>query len=433
MAKALWSARHQSAGAFRRAGELIALVVAGEAIFGLPFVLPRIFRPTLLDVFAISSSELGTAFSRYGWVAALAYFVGGPLADRFSPRSLMTLALFATAAGGVALAQRPSSAMLEAIYAWWGLTTVLLFWAPLIRSTRAWGGASNQGRAYGMLDAGRGLTAALLGALTVPLFARLLPDDVAAASLAQRSDALMLVVWIFTGMTALAGLLVWFALPEESARATHLTATSASSRPTLHGLLVALRMRSVWLQAFIVLCAYVGYRSADDYSIYVRDVFGYDDVAAAHVGTLSLWVRPFAALAAGLWADRIDASRATFYSFACMAAGSMVIACELLSQASPFFLLALTIVATSLGVNALRGVYFALFGETQLPYAYTGSAVGLVSVIGYTPDIFMGPVIGYFVDPSPDAHGHGQVFAVVALFAALGMFCTYLFRRSTKL
>ena len=59
---------------------MFALVMAGEAIFGLPFVVARVFRATLLDVFEITNLQLGTAFSVYGVVAMLAYFPGGPLA-----------------------------------------------------------------------------------------------------------------------------------------------------------------------------------------------------------------------------------------------------------------------------------------------------------------------------------------------------------------
>ena len=76
---------------------LIALILAGEAIFFLPFVLARIFRPTLLIVFNITNTELGTYLSVYGIVALVSYFFGGPLADRFPARNLMAFALWLTA------------------------------------------------------------------------------------------------------------------------------------------------------------------------------------------------------------------------------------------------------------------------------------------------------------------------------------------------
>ena len=49
---------------------------------------------------------------------------------------------------------------MSVLYAYWGVTTILLFWAAMIRATREWGGASQQGRAFGILDGGRGAVAA---------------------------------------------------------------------------------------------------------------------------------------------------------------------------------------------------------------------------------------------------------------------------------
>ena len=146
---------------------MTALVVAGEAIFGLPFVIPRVFRPTVLDVFDITNLQLGTAFSLYGIVAMLSYFPGGPIADRFSARRLMAAALAVTALGGVYYSSIPSLSGLKVVFAFWGLTTILLFWAALIRATREWGGDDGQGKAFGILDGGRGLFAAVLASATV--------------------------------------------------------------------------------------------------------------------------------------------------------------------------------------------------------------------------------------------------------------------------
>ncbi len=408
---------------WRSAAVMLALVVAGEAVFGLPFVVARVFRPTLLDVFGLSNLELGSAFSTYGVVAMLAYFVGGPLADRYSARRLMTVALLATAAGGVVFARVPSLASLRLLYAWWGLTTVLLFWAPLIRATREWGGERRQGRAYGLLDGGRGLVSALLGSASVAMFAALLPSDVAEATLAEREAAFVEVVWLFTGLTTIAGLLVWWTVPERGA-----SSTKASPRPVLLGLRVALTRPRLWLQALIVLCAYVGYKATDDFSLYARDAYGYDDVESARIGSLLLWVRPFAAVAAGLVADRIDAPKTTIASFTLMLVGCLLIALGL-APPGVHWMLVFTVLVTAAGVNALRGVYFALFGQGGIDLAHTGSAVGLVSLIGYTPDVFMGPLMGVLLDGSPGPAGHHQLFAVVAGFALIGLVSAWAFRR----
>jgi len=149
---------------------LISLIIAGESIFFLPFVLARIFRPSLLVVFNITNTELGTYFSIYGIVAMLSYFFGGPLADRFPARYLLSLALWLTGLGGFVMAFVPIKGIMVILYTFWGLTTILLFWAALIRATREWGGLDFQGRAFGWLEGGRGATAALLGTLTLLVF-----------------------------------------------------------------------------------------------------------------------------------------------------------------------------------------------------------------------------------------------------------------------
>ncbi len=70
----------------RRSLSLITLIIAGKTIFFLPFVIPRIFRPSLLAVFEITNTQLGTYFSVYGIVAVFSYFFGGPLADKYPSR-----------------------------------------------------------------------------------------------------------------------------------------------------------------------------------------------------------------------------------------------------------------------------------------------------------------------------------------------------------
>ena len=56
---------------------IILLMLAGESIFVLPFLLARIYRPTFLDVFQLTNFELGTLYSTYGIVAVIFTFSVG--------------------------------------------------------------------------------------------------------------------------------------------------------------------------------------------------------------------------------------------------------------------------------------------------------------------------------------------------------------------
>tara|TARA_B110000014_G_scaffold50567_1_gene33645 strand:- start:695 stop:1990 length:1296 start_codon:yes stop_codon:yes gene_type:complete len=406
---------------------LVALIAAGEAVFLLPFVLARVFRPTFLDVFGVTNLQLGTVFSLYGIVAMVSYFAGGPLADRFSARQLMTAALFATGLGGVVLTRIPSVRIMNILWAFWGLTTVFLFWAAMLRATREWGGATSQGRAYGLLDGGRGLFAALIASFTVLVFAAALPNDVAAATPEQSAAAFRTVIWVFTGFVLGIALLVWVVVPDIAPQ------NDLGNQPklSLDGILEASRMPAVWLQAVIVMCAYVGYKATDDFSLLARDALDFDEVAASAIGTLSFWIRAITAVAAGYLGDRIDSSKVIAWGFAILVAGSLLIASGAVVPGVAWMLIT-TIVATSVGIYAIRGVYFALLAEGAVPLTFTGSAIGVVSFVGFTPDIFMGPLMGILLDSSPGVLGHQHVFASVAAFGVVGFLATIAFRHTTR-
>jgi sugar phosphate permease len=70
--------------------------------------------------------------------------------------------------------------------------------------------------------------------------------------------------------------------------------------------------------------------------------------------------------------------------------------------------------------------------EGRVPFGDTGSAVGIVSVVGYTPDVFMGPLMGILLDRWPGQLGHQLVFAVLTLSAMVGLVASILFWRVVR-
>ena len=86
-------------------------------------------------------------------------------------------------------------------------------------------------------------------------------------------------------------------------------------------------------------------------------------------------------------------------------------------------------IITCIAIFGFRGLYFALFEEAKVPMAVTGTAVGFVSVVGYTPDIFVTFVAGVLIDASPGLTGHQHFFYFLSAFAALGLIASYALMR----
>ncbi|EGV44933.1 MFS transporter [Bizionia argentinensis JUB59] len=402
---------------------IILLILAGEAVFVLPFVLARIFRPTFLEVFAINNTQLGSCFSVYGAVALISYLFGGPLADKFKPSKLMAVALMLTAFGGFYLASYPSLIMLHILYGFWGFTTIFLFWAAMIKATRIWGGNNHQGLAFGFLDGGRGLTAALFGSLGVLLFSVFITSDIAETSLLERQKAFKMVIIVTSSIVCFIAFLVYFFLKNKGYSET---ASNSTQNLTWRNFKTVMAYPSVWLLMIIILCAYFGYKMTDVFSLYAKDVMLYNDIDSAQVGTYLLYMRPIIGVVIGLLADKTRASLWIVIGFLAMLITSLIFSTSMINSHTTM-LFVLSIIIMAIGVYSARVLYFATLNEAKIPVALTGTAVGFISVVGYTPDIFAGPIIGYFLDASPGALGHRHVFMIMAVVSLIGLIASYAF------
>ena len=392
---------------------MLALIIAGEIVFGLPFHTARFFRPTLLEVFGFTNTQLGDLFAVYGITAMISYFPGGALADRFPARSLLSASLFATGAGGLFMATIPPAMPMALLYGFWGFTTIFLFWGALIRATREWGGESTQGLAFGVLEGGRGLVAALIASLALAIFATIMPDNVTLASEDTRRAGMQSIILVYTAAAFIAGVLAWLTVPVPEAQGYR------NPQP-LRGMALVLGRPVIWAHAAVIVCAYCGYKGLDNYSLYAVQVLGMDEVRGATLSTYGGWIRPFAAIIAGLVADRFNAARSIGVAFGVLAISWCLLAFSS-ADAAALNLIYLNLFVTFFAVFALRGIYFALLEENRTPPYLTGAAVGLVSLVGYTPEIFFAPITGRILDANPGITGFRHYFLFLAGIAILGV------------
>ena len=403
------------------------LILSGELIFLLPYVLARIFRPTFLEVFNLNNLQLGSLFSVYGIIALLSYVYGGIISDKFQPKKLISYSLFFTSFGGLVLALYPSYFVLQILYGYWGFTTVFLFWGAMIKATRIWGGTDNQGQAFGFLDGGRGLVAASMGSLGVLIFSMFLTNDIELSSLIDRKEAFRYVILFSSFMVFLTGFLVLFFMDSNLKDEKDYVISTNS----LSNIKTVLKIESVWLIMIIIISAYIGYKVTDIYSLYASDVMLFDQIEAANVSSLQLYLRPLVCILIAMLAKKSSYIHFIIIGFLTMLIGSTIFAFGIVQLDMNFiFYLSLIIVAT--GTYAIRALYFSIMQEGRIPLMLTGTAVGLISVIGYTPDIFATPIFGYFLDKYPGILGHQYVFSILVVFSILGLLASIKFASLKK-
>lgn len=386
-----------------------SLMLAGESIYMLPYM-RKTFQTSMEAVFQISGTEVGLMNSMFGILALACYFPGGWLADRISARKLLSFSLLTTGLGGFYMAGFPGYAGLLAVHALWGMTTILTFWAALIKATRHWGGQQQQGLSFGLLDGGRGLVGAVLASTATAAFAW---GGTAEAGLTN-------VILVYSLAPIAAAILVWRVIPDgmfEGAAEAGVNSESVSLRQRLDR---TLRIPEVWLLAAVILAAYLLFIGTYDLPGFAERGFGESKVFGAVLGTFRDWMRPVAAVGAGVLADRFRASRTVSGGFLVLVFGYATLFAMPVS-ASPLWLLWLQVALLAAAVFALRGIYFALLQEIGVPMGLTGTAVGFVSVIGFAPDIFAHLLAGWFVDSGAGALGYQSYFGFLSLVAMAGL------------
>jgi nitrate/nitrite transporter NarK len=193
---------------------------------------------------------------------------------------------------------------------------------------------------------------------------------------------------------------------------------------TLAGIVEVLKLPMVWLMSIIIMSAYCGYWGAAYFTPYATEVFELGSVLGGAVGNAKLWIAALAAIVAGVIADKIGPAKAVVGSFVLMTSGFLVFA--LLPGTPgllPFLLINVAIISSA--VYALRGIYFALLEQGDIPMAVTGTATGTISIIGYTPDTFMPTLAGITLDANPGPDGYQDYFLFVTAFSFIGLIASY--------
>jgi MFS family permease len=392
--------------------QLLLLVIAAGAIYPILY-LRQVYQPTMLDVFHITDSQLGYLYSSLGTIFLISYLPSGWLADRIAPRLLICFSLVATGALGLWYSTAPSFDMLMVIFGGWGLSTGLTFWAAVIKRVTIMAGADEQGRFFGLLDGGRGLIEAMLATIAITLFAW-----VTQTRGESTAAGFKLVVYMYAFLCiALGVVLALVKDPQSSDKAA--ASASAKRSNVLVDLMTLAKIPELWLVAAIVFCGYQVFWATYSFSAYLHEgAIGLSVVMAGTVTTLKLWMRPIGGIGGGFLGDRF--SKISVLVVALFLAALSLVGLIAAPGISSHIVLVFLVLFIGILTYAIRGLYWSLLDRCNVPVETMGLAIGLISVLGYSPDVFLPLINGYLTQNFPGVFGYQLYFGYVAAVAALG-------------
>lgn len=397
---------------------VIMLVSAGGAII---YMLPYFrydYYDAYMNMYNLSNTQIGVFGSIFGVFGFISYLFGGYVADRFSIRKIIAISLVGTGLGGFVHLMDLSFPALVALYAFWGFSSLFAFWPACIKAVRVLSDADGQGKAYGIFEGGRGIFAALTASSAVIVF------KLGANKLGEAYGIKQL-MFFYAVITTLCGILVFLFMKDETIRDDeHISFKDIKN---------VIKLPAVWIIAIVTFCNYVYTLSSFYFTPYSTTILGVSVAFGATLATSKRWIAPFSNVGGGYLGDKFGTSNLLLASFVIMIIGVVgILALPLNPSTTITIMYTVLFIISYLAYQVNSTITWAMMEEGAVPEKYSGTAAGLISTIGYLPDVFISILAGATLDAFPGVTGFRYFFGFLIAMLTLGTLAVMMWKRLLK-
>jgi MFS family permease len=397
-----------------RYGQLALLVLAAGAIYPVLY-LRQVYQTSMIEALAITDEQLGYLYSILGAAFMISYLPSGWLADRIAPRILISISLLGTGLLAMYYATLPDFHHLLLIFCGFGITTGLTFWAALLKRVKMLASKKEQGRFFGVLDGGRGLIEASLATIAISLFAYFTQQQ--GQSL---GDGFQHVIHLYAYTCLALGIVLGLLRDPQQSDAAKEARTAAAKGNLMADLKTLAKLPELWLVTAIVFCGYHFFWATYSFSAYLEQGnLGLTATMAGVITTIKLWMRPVGGIGGGWLGDRFGNLRVLTWALACAAIGMVGLIFLPMLRIVP--VVVVLVVFIGLMTDAIRGLYWATLDQCPIPERVTGLAIGIISVVGYSPDVLLPLINGWVTQTIPGMLGYQVYFAYVLVVGSMGL------------
>ncbi len=403
-------------GNLRRYLQFALIVLAAGAIYPVIYLRTN-YQVTLLEVFNLSQAQLNNFYSMLGIAYVIGYIPSGLLADKVPAKWLIGISLLGVSLCGFWFAQVPGAGAVNAIFFLWGIFSVFTFWSSHMKIVKLLSTEKDEGRFFGILDGGRGVVEAVMASVGLAIFASVLGGSEA---LADKQSAMVSVIYLYSAIVLAAAVLILIFVDSDKkliALSGNTGERAESEKFHIKDIGALLKNKYVYLMGGIIFMGYAVFWTVYYIGGFLQTNKMMDAVTVASITVIILWMRPVGGFLGGIFADKIGKPKTNGIALA--GAALFLVAAALL----PLTGMGISAAVVVLGIflYAIRGTYWSFLGMSKIPTAMMGTAIGLISFIGYLPDIILPQMNTYLWNTFGDQGGYVAYFIVSAVFGALGI------------
>jgi sugar phosphate permease len=181
-----------------------------------------------------------------------------------------------------------------------------------------------------------------------------------------------------------------------------------------------LKKPAIWLIALTILFVYVSSAVQGYVTSYLVNIFGMGEAQSAWFFSFTQFAAPLIVVLGGWLTNKAGIDKGMLVSQVLLV---ITIGGLLVVPGGPAYLLPAmaSLLIFLIALYVVRGLYWALVDYAKIPKLITGTALGVMMMICYTPDFFMYNVAGNILDANPGAAGYKIVFAIMLVCAVLSI------------
>jgi len=393
---------------------ILSLGVAGGSIYLIPYI-RYVFYDWQLEALSITNTQLGVLSTVYAIGCMILYIPGGMIADKLSTKKCILISLVTTTALTAILALVSGYGVALFIWFLFAFSTTFVFWGSLMKTIRMIGTEKEQGFMFGLYYLGNGVTGAIVNSVALNL----------SNMGVDGSAKFTICVLTYAASTLVAAVLVFIFVKEKLYVDTEVTINEFKVSQVRE----VLKNPTVWVFAFIIFAAYtVGYSGGTMFTPYLTEVVGITPEESGVLSIIRTYIFYILAPVSGIIADKVFHSTSRWFMILFTILALLYFGVLAIPSTASVTLVSYYTLLPGLFGLALYGIMFSIASETRIPALVMGTAVGIASVIGYSPDFFMWTLFGSWLD-NYGGGGYSYVFMYLGVVSVIGIVASFYIRR----
>ena len=389
------------------------LMLGAGTIYKLGFMKDAFYVP-MQEFMGLSHTQIGIAMSVAGWISTFGFLAAILVVDRISKKIMIPASLLGICVCGLFLSTFPSYPVFLLIYCLLAIFADMLYWPTMLKTVRLLGNEDEQGRMFGILEAGRGLMDTIVAFCALAIFS-------AMGSTAAGLRAAILFYAIVPGVIAI---VAFFLLEPDEKPEVSVSKASSPAKPKKKDNTIkrALKNKNIWLVSFNVFFVYSVYCGLTYFIPFLEEAYALPAALVGVYGIINQYgLKMLGGPIGGFITDKVLHSATKYLRICFVIVAGILVVFACLPHKELGIVLGMVITLTiSAFVFSMRAIFFAPMDEVKVPRDITGSAMSIGSFVGYLPGAFMYAVYGGILDKFEGMAGYRIVFIVMACFAVVG-------------